>query len=119
MGTAKKGNLGRLQKIINYAAKVLFGRRKYDHVSDLLERLGGGGGGSARRAWPLATYHTLCLTHKVRRFGEPGAVGCWSLYRGRGVGITLCMSLDLARRWDGGNLSVGGLRCTMSCHGSL
>ena len=64
-GNGKKGNLGRLQKIINYAAKVLFGRRKYDHVSDLLERLGW------LSAEGMATYHTLCLTHKVRRFGEP------------------------------------------------
>ena len=64
-GNGKKGNLGRLQKIINYAAKVLFGRRKHDHVSDLLERLGW------LSAEGMATYHTLCLTHKVRRFGEP------------------------------------------------
>ena len=50
---------------VNYAAKILFGRRKYDHVSDLLERLGWLG------AEDMTTYHTVCLTHKVRRCGEP------------------------------------------------
>ena len=64
-GSGKKGNLCQLQKVINYAAKILFGRRKYDHVSDLLERLGW------LSAEGMATYHTVCLTHKVRRCGEP------------------------------------------------
>ena len=64
-GSGKKGNLDRIQKIINYSAKVIFGRKKHDHVSDLLERLGWLGAES------MATYHTLCLTHKVRRYGEP------------------------------------------------
>ena len=64
-GNGKKGNLNRLQKVVNYAAKVLFGRRKYDHVSDLLGRLGW------LSAEGMATYHTLCLLHKVRRYGEP------------------------------------------------
>ena len=64
-GNGKKDNFRRIQKIINYAARVLFGRRKYDHVSDLLERLGWLG------AEGMATYHTVCLTHKVRRCGEP------------------------------------------------
>ena len=64
-GNGKKGNLNRLQKVVNYAAKVLFGRRKYDHVSDLLGRLGW------LSAEGMATYHTLYLIHKVRRYGEP------------------------------------------------
>ena len=64
-GNGKKGNLNRLQKVVNYAAKVLFGRRKYDPVSDLLGRLGW------LSAEGMATYHTLCLIHKVRRYGEP------------------------------------------------
>ena len=39
-GNGTKKNLSRLQKVINYAAKVIFGRKKFDHVSDLLEKLG-------------------------------------------------------------------------------
>ena len=64
-GNGKKGNFCRIQKVINFSAKLLFGRRKYDHVSDLLEGLGWLGAES------MATYHTLCLLHKVRRCGEP------------------------------------------------
>ena len=64
-GNGKKANFSRLQKVINYAAKIIFGRRKYDHVSDLLERLGWLG------AEGMANYHTMCLTHKVRLCGEP------------------------------------------------
>ena len=64
-GNGSKENLSRLNKIINYGAKIVFGRKKYDHVSDLLDKLG----------WPsaenIATYHTLCMVHKVRRLGEP------------------------------------------------
>ena len=77
-GNGKKGNFCRLQKIINYAAKLLFGRRKYDHVSDLLERLGWLG------AEGMATYHMPCLTHKVRFLGEPEQLGCRSLHCGGG-----------------------------------
>ena len=63
-GGTTKQNLSRVQKIINYAAKVVFGRKKYDHVSDLLGRLG----------WLSAeelSYHSLGLVHKVRCSGEP------------------------------------------------
>ena len=59
-GAGTKQNLSRIQKIINYAAKVIFGRKKYDHVSDLLHQL------RWLSAENLATYHSLCLLHKVR-----------------------------------------------------
>ena len=64
-GNGKKGNLSRIQKIINYSAKIIFGRRKYDHVSDLLHRLGW------LSAEGIASYHTLCVLHRVLRSGEP------------------------------------------------
>ena len=67
-GNGTKKNLSRIQKIINYAAKVIFGRKKFDHVSDLLENLGWLSAGD------LAQYHTLCLVHKARRLGEPEAL---------------------------------------------
>ena len=64
-GNGTRKNLSRLQKIINYGAKVIFGRKKFDHVTDLLEKL----------CWPSAenmvSYHTLCLVHKVCRLREP------------------------------------------------
>ena len=64
-GNSSKRNLTRIQKIINYGAKIIFGRKKYDHVSDLLERLGW------LSAESLVSYHTLCLVHKVCSHGEP------------------------------------------------
>ena len=36
-GNGSKQNLARVQKILNFAAKVIFGRRKYDHATDLRE----------------------------------------------------------------------------------
>lgn len=67
-GKSTQKNSSRIQKIINYAAKVIFGRRKFDHVSDLLENLGW------LSADQLTRYHSLCLLHKVRRSGEPEAM---------------------------------------------
>ena len=67
-GNGTKKNLSRIQKIINYSAKVIFGRKKIDRVSDLLGGLGW------LSAEDLTSYHTLCLTHKVRRRGEPEAL---------------------------------------------
>ena len=64
-GNGSQKNLDKLQKIINFGARVIFGRRKFDHVSDLRERLGWL---SARQ---LADSCTLCLTHKVLISGEP------------------------------------------------
>ena len=67
-GNGTKKNLSRLQKVINYAAKVIFGRKKFDHVSDLLDKLGWLSAGD------LVQYHTLCLVHKARRLGKPEAL---------------------------------------------
>ena len=67
-GSGTKKNMSRIQKIINYAAKVIFGRKKFDHVSDLLQKLGWLGAGD------LVRYHSLSLAHKVHRLGEPEAL---------------------------------------------
>ena len=45
----------RIQKIQNYGAKIIFGRKKYDLVSDLLDNLGW------LSAENLVFYHTLYL----------------------------------------------------------
>lgn len=67
-GNGSKKNMNRLQKIINFAAKVIYGRRKYDHVSDLLSELGW------MSCQQLYSYHSLCLLQKVIRSGEPAAL---------------------------------------------
>ena len=62
-GTLK--NFDRLQKLLNFAARVIFGRRKFDHVSDLRDQLG----------WmtpeTMATYQTLVTAQKAIQRGEP------------------------------------------------
>ena len=62
-GTAK--NLDRIQKILNFSARVISGRKKYEHISDVQRGLGW------LSASDLANYHTLTLLHKVLRHGEP------------------------------------------------
>lgn len=67
-GNGPQKNLDRLQKIINFAARVIFGRRKFDHVSDLRDKLG----------WmspkAMVDYQTLLTAQKIVRIGEPEAL---------------------------------------------
>ena len=58
-------NLNRIQKIIHFAARVISGRRKFDHISDVLRELG------LLSAPALVNYHTLTLVHGVLRHAEP------------------------------------------------
>ena len=65
-GTLK--NFDRLQRVLNFAVRVIFGRRKFDHVSDLREQL--------RWMSPqqMSQAQTLSLAHKVLRLGEPDSL---------------------------------------------
>ena len=69
-GNGSKLNTSRLQKFLNFAAKLIFGRKKYDHVSDLHERLGW------LSAADLGRLHIITLTHKIVRSGEPDSLAC-------------------------------------------
>ena len=62
-GTVK--NLDKIQKILNFSARVISGRRKFDHISDVQRELGW------LSAPDLVRCHTLMLAHKVLRHGEP------------------------------------------------
>jgi len=64
-GNGTSTNLSRIQKIINYSAKVIFGSKKFDHASDLREKLGW------LSAEEMVRYQTLTLTQKVYHTGEP------------------------------------------------
>ena len=35
-GVCNSTQMKRVQKVLNFAARVLFGRRKFDHISDVL-----------------------------------------------------------------------------------
>ena len=58
----------KLQKIINFCARVVSGRRKFDHISDIVERLGW------LNAKSLVQYHTACSLFKTLRTGAPAYV---------------------------------------------
>ena len=67
--------MNRLQNMLNFAAKVIYGRPKFDKVSDLLSDL----------CWmtceQLYTCHALSIlynvsTYKIIRSGEPEALVC-------------------------------------------
>ena len=67
-GNGTQKNFDRLQKILNFAARVIFGRRKFDHVSDLRDQLG----------WlppeTMADYQTLVIAQKAIQRREPEAL---------------------------------------------
>ena len=58
-GGSGKNVLHELQKVVNFAARVIAGRRKHDHVSDVIKELG----------WlnvpKLVVYFDLCMMHKI------------------------------------------------------
>ena len=67
-GNGPEKNIQRLQKILNFALRVVSGRRKFDHISDVREELG----------WPLARQlyqlHSVNFLHKMLVTGEPQAL---------------------------------------------
>ena len=69
-GNGTKGNLDRLQKIINFAARVIAGRRKYDGISDVLCGL------RWMTSAELYQYHLGRLIHKTLTCHEPESLAC-------------------------------------------
>ena len=67
-GSANCATITKLQKIINFSAKIISGRRRSDHVSDVLRDLG----------WLSALQHTayfdMCLLNRVLNDGESVAL---------------------------------------------
>ena len=57
--------MSRVQKVINFGARVITGRRKHDRVSDALRTL------TWLPARELVTYHTLCLLKRMLVTGAP------------------------------------------------
>ena len=64
-GSGSARNLHRIQKLLNFAARIVSGKRKHDRISAVRDALG----------WldspKLLLYQTLCLLHRVRRTAEP------------------------------------------------
>ena len=55
----------RVQKVINFGARVITGRRKHDHISDALRTL------MWLPARELVVYHSLCLLKRILDTGAP------------------------------------------------
>ena len=64
-GNCSDKNHRRLQKVINFCARVVAGRRKYDHISDVLNGL------DWFNSKQLSDFHCLTLVHRTLRWGEP------------------------------------------------
>ena len=64
-GTCTKTEINRIQKIINFAARVISGRKKYEHISDVLREL------QWLSAAQLVSYHRVSLIRKTMITGLP------------------------------------------------
>ena len=64
-GNCSGKNLSSIQKIFNFAARIISGKRKFEHISRVREDLG----------WldspDLVSHHSLTLLHKIRLTGQP------------------------------------------------
>ena len=67
-GSTNKTQLARLQRLLNFGARVVSGRRKYDHVSDVLREL------RWLTAENMYLYHCLTLLNKIRCISEPASL---------------------------------------------
>ena len=67
-GNAGKELVKKMEKVVNFAARIISGRRKYDHISDVVSELG----------WldvnQLIDYGDLCLLHKLLTTGRPAVL---------------------------------------------
>ena len=64
-GSCTDTQLHRIQKLLNFCARVVTGRRKYDHISDAFLGLGW------FNASELKQYHQLCVFHRTLTTGQP------------------------------------------------
>ena len=64
-GTCNATQTARLQKVLNFAARVISGRRKFDHVSDVLREL------EWFTAHNLHVFHSLTLLKRILFTAQP------------------------------------------------
>ena len=70
-GSASRSNVAKLQKVLNFSARVISGRRKYDHVSDVISALGW------LRVPEMISFFELSLMHGILTFGKPDLLRSW------------------------------------------
>ena len=89
-GTAAAKNMSRVQKVINFGARVITGRRKRDHISDTLRSL------TWLPARELVIYHTLCLVKRMLVTGAPQDIAAQLATVGQGRERSTRQDADLA-----------------------
>ena len=67
-GSCTETQLHRVQKTINFCARVVTGKRRCDHISSAMSRLGW------LTAKQLVAYHTVCAVERTMRSGQPDAL---------------------------------------------
>ena len=67
-GNAGRELIKKIEKIVRFAARVISGRGKYEHISDVISQLGWLG------VQQLIDYSDLCLLHKVLTTGMPAVL---------------------------------------------
>ena len=67
-GTHGQTQTHRVQKLINFCARVISGKRKYDHISSELKRM------QWLSASQLVEYHRLCVIQKALITGLPPGI---------------------------------------------
>ena len=67
-GVCNKTQMKRIQKVLNFAARVLSGRRRFDHISDVLNRL------DWLTAEHLYLYRGLILLKRMLATAEPESI---------------------------------------------
>ena len=73
-GSTNRTGLARIQKILNFAARVVSGRRRYEHVADVVVDLGW------LRACDMVSYFDVCLLHNILSNGKPDILRSWFMY---------------------------------------
>ena len=67
-GNAGKELLKKIEKVINFAARIISGRNKFEHISDVISQLGW------LKVHQMIDYSDLCLLHKVLTTGTPAVL---------------------------------------------
>ena len=77
-GSTNQESKDKIQKVFNFGARVISGRKKFDHISDVLKDL------RWLNAREYFDYHDLCLMHRLIETGEPKSLAaCFHFNRDR------------------------------------
>ena len=89
-GCANRSNILKLQKVFNFAARVISGRRKYDHLSHVLKQL------DWLSAPQFVSFFELCSMHSMVTTGQPHTLRSSLAYNRERVGRNTRQSDNLS-----------------------